>query len=137
MRRQNDRQTTPRQLRNPSRVADRVVDEFQHGHLFLRARQATLRHSRVELVEVTGSSALGKLESAVQGVGVRASEEATKLRSEREGLDSQLTTLNANHASLNDRLVTVQASYTELEQTINQVTKRLDATIGQLKSVLD
>ena len=81
--------------------------------------------------------ALGKLESAVQGVGVRASEEATKLRSEREGLDSQLTTLNANHASLNDRLVTVQASYTELEQTINQVTKRLDATIGQLKSVLD
>ena len=81
--------------------------------------------------------ALGKLESAVKGVGERASEEATKLRSEREDLGSQLTTLNADHNSLNDRLDNMQASYAELEQTITQVTKRLDATIGQLKSVLD
>ena len=81
--------------------------------------------------------ALGKLESAVKGVGERASEEATKLRSEREDLGSQLTTLNADHDSLNDRLDNMQASYAELEQTITQVTKRLDATIGQLKSVLD
>ena len=81
--------------------------------------------------------ALGKLESAVKGVGERASEEATNLRSEREDLGSQLTTLNADHDSLNDRLDNMQASYAELEQTITQVTKRLDATIGQLKSVLD
>jgi type VII secretion effector (TIGR04197 family) len=81
--------------------------------------------------------ALGKLESAVKGVGERASEEATKLRSEREVLGTQLTTLNSDHDTLNNRLDNVQASYAELEQTIAQVTKRLDATIGQLKSVLD
>ena len=81
--------------------------------------------------------ALGKLESAVKGVGERASEEATKLRSEREILGTQLKTLNVDHDTLNDRLDNVQASYAELEQTITQVTKRLDATIGQLKSVLD
>ena len=82
-------------------------------------------------------NALGKLESAVKSVGVRAGEEATKLRSEREELGSQLTTLNTDHETLSERLDNMQTSYAELEQTINQVTKRLDATIGQLKSVLE
>ena len=81
--------------------------------------------------------ALGKLETAVKSVGARASEEATKLRGEREELGTQLTTLNGDHESLSDRLDSMQTSYAELEETINQVTKRLDATIGQLKSVLD
>ena len=82
-------------------------------------------------------NALGKLETAVKSVGDRASDEATKLRGEREELGSKLTTMNADHETLSERLDSMQTSYAELEQTINQVTKRLDATIGQLKSVLD
>lgn len=82
-------------------------------------------------------NALGKLESAVKNVGDRASDEAKKLRSEREELGLKLTTMNAEHDSLSEDLEGMRTSYAELERTVNQVAKRLDATIGQLKSELD
>ena len=93
--------------------------------------------AKVEQEQTRLNEALGRLEAAVRGIGERASQEAMQLRAERVALNSQLTTMNTDHESLSDRLDNMQASYTELEQTIDQVTKRLDATIGQIKSVLD
>ena len=82
-------------------------------------------------------AALGRLETAIRSVGERSSEEASRLRAEREELESRFAGLNADHAALNRRLDDMQAGHIELERTIDEVAKRLDATIGRLKNVLD
>ena len=82
-------------------------------------------------------AALERLETAIRSVGERSSEEASRLRAEREELGSRLASLDADHAALNRRLDDMQAGHIELERTIDQVAKRLDATIGRLKNVLD
>ena len=130
-----------------------TVDPFPPAQLSLRAAWNAIRRRRAGLKAAIGMAedpearleqesgrlraALGRLETAIRSVGERSSEEASRLRAEREELGSRLTSLNADHAALNRRLDDMQAGHIELERTIDQVAKRLDATIGRLKNVLD
>ncbi len=83
--------------------------------------------------------AVSRLESAVQSASVKEAEESRVeiLESERAELDAQLTTLRGEHQSLERRLSTAQGDYEALEKVMDQVSDRLDATIGRLREVLE
>ena len=56
---------------------------------------------------------------------------------ERATLDSQLSTLRLEHETLEKQYSSAQGNYVALEKVIDQVSDRLDATIGRLRKVLE
>lgn len=83
--------------------------------------------------------AVTRLESAVQTVSAKDAEggRADVLESERAKLDTQLSALRVKHETLEQQYSTAQGDYVALEKVIDQVSDRLDATIGRLRKVLE
>ncbi len=83
--------------------------------------------------------AVTRLESAVQTVSEKDEEGARveTLESERAKLDTQLSALRMEHETLERQYSTAQGDYVALEKVIDQVSDRLDATIGRLRKVLE
>lgn len=83
--------------------------------------------------------AVSRLESAVQTVSAKdaGSARVETLESERTKLDAQLSALRVEHESLEQQFSTAQGDYVALEKVIDQVSDRLDATIGRLRKVLE
>lgn len=83
--------------------------------------------------------AVTRLESAVQTVSSKDGEgaRAETLETERATLDSQLSALRLEHETLEKQYSSAQGNYVALEKVIDQVSDRLDATIGRLRKVLE
>lgn len=83
--------------------------------------------------------AVSRLESAVQTATAKDAEGARVgiLESERAKLDTQLAALRVEHETLERQYSTAQGDYVALEKVIDQVSDRLDATIGRLRKVLE
>ncbi len=82
-------------------------------------------------------SARARLEQALS----RLEEMATRVEpgqdGESEALAAELGALKNEHQTLGQRLREMEADYEALRQVTDTVSQRLDATIGELKSLLD
>ena len=83
--------------------------------------------------------AIERLESAVGSVAERQTEgpNLADVQQERSRGASELSTLRAEHEELGRRYSVSQEDNAALEQAVNRVSERLDATIGRLRSVLE
>lgn len=84
-------------------------------------------------------NAVTRLESAVQTVSGKDADDTRVevLESERAKLDTQLSALRVEHETLERQYSTAQGENVALEKVIDQVSDRLDATIGRLREVLE
>lgn len=83
--------------------------------------------------------AVTRLESAAQTVSAKDADGARLeiLESERAELNTQLSALRVERETLVQQYSTAQGDYVALEKVIDQVSDRLDATIGRLRKVLE
>jgi archaellum component FlaC len=79
--------------------------------------------------------AVARLETAI--LGVTDTTKTSELEKERGKLAAELTSLKSEHKGVSEQLQTLQGDYKELEKVVDQVTDRLDTTIGRLRSVLE
>ncbi len=82
-------------------------------------------------------SARARLEQALR----RLEEVVTRVEpgqdAESEAIAAELGALKNEHQTLGQRLREMEADYEALRQVTDTVSQRLDATIGELKSLLD
>ncbi len=78
-----------------------------------------------------------RLEQALRRLEEMASRVEPGQDGQSEALAAELGALKNEHQTLGQRLREMEADYEALRQVTDTVSRRLDATIGELKSLLD
>lgn len=95
--------------------------------------------TEVKAAKIKLEKALNRLEKAVDSMSWEKpkSGQAEAGSADSEVLESNMATLRAEKDDLARRLSSISADYSALERVVDEVSARLDATIGKLRGILD
>ena len=95
--------------------------------------------TEVKAAKIKLEKAINRLETAVDSISREQSkgDRVKVVAAEREAFKSNMVTLRAEKDELANRLASVSADYNALEKVVDEVSARLDATIGKLRGILD
>ena len=95
--------------------------------------------TEVKAAKIKLEKAINRLETAVDSMSREQSkgDRVKVVSAEREVFKSNMVTLRAEKDELVKRLASVSADYKALEKVVDEVSARLDATIGKLRGILD
>ena len=93
----------------------------------------------VKVAKIKLEKAINRLETAVDSIsrGQSRGDRVKVVSAEKEVFKSNMVTLRAEKGELAERLASVSADYEALEKVVDEVSARLDATIGKLRGILD